>query len=131
MLKTLKKSTDSSTVLFDNFRYSLRETPKTLHLVESFIGNEATIGQVRVWRRYMLSEIDRFFGGKDERERGDRLFLAMKTLNRLKDVTKAPIFMRVMRELTLEEAIFWVWQYHSHGNKAINAFNCIHLTHTK
>jgi len=130
-LEIVKKPVMSSTILYDNFRYSLVETPKSLKLVESYIGNEAEIGQVRAWKRHMLSEIDRFFRGKDERERGYRLFLAVKALNRLKDATKASMFMRVMRELTLEEAIFWVWQYHSHGNKAINAFNCIHLPRTK
>ena len=127
----LKRSVISSTTLYDNFRYSLIETPKSLKLVESYIGNEANIGQVRAWKRHMLSEIDRFFVGKDERERGYRLFLAVKALNRLRDATKASMFMRVMRELTLEETIFWVWQYHSHGNKAINAFNCIHLPRAK
>lgn len=130
-MEILKKPANSSTVLYDNFKYSLKKTPKTLKLVESFIGNETEIGQVRVWRRHILLKIDRFFRGKDERERGYRLFLAVKALNRLKNVTKTPMFMRVMRELTLEEAIFWVWQYHSYGNKAINAFNCIHLTRTK
>jgi len=130
-LEILKRSVISSTTLYDNFRYSLIETPKSLKLVESYIGNEATIGQVRAWKRHILSEMDRCFGGKDERERGYRLFLTVKALNRLKDTTKAPIFMRVMRELTIEEAIFWVWQYHSHGNKAINAFNCIHIAHAK
>ena len=130
-MEILKKSEYSSTILYDNFKYTLKETPKTLKLIESFIGNEATIGQVRVWRRHVLLKINQLSRGKDERERGYRLFLAVKTLNRLKNVTKAPMFMRVMRELTLEEAIFWVWQYHSHGNKAINAFNCIHLTRTR
>jgi len=130
-LEILKKPVISNTTLYDNFRYSLIETPKSLKLVESYIGNEANIGQVRAWKRLMLSEIDRFFGGKDERERGYRLFLAVKALNRLKDATKASMFMRVMRELTLEETIFWVWQYHSYGNRAINAFNCIHLARAK
>ena len=130
-MEILKRPVTPSTALYDNFRYNLIETPKTLKLVENFIGNEATIGQVRAWKRYMLSEIDRCFEGKDERERGYRLFLAVKALNRLKDMAKIPMFMRVMRELTLEEAIFWVWQYHSHGNKAINAFNCIHLEYAK
>jgi len=130
-LEILKRRVASSSILYDNFRYSLIETPKSLKLVESYIGNEAKIGQVRTWKRHMLSEIDRCFAGKDERERGYRLFLAVKALNRLKDATKVSMFMRVMRELTLEEAIFWVWQYHSHGNKAINAFNCIHLSRAK
>ena len=130
-MEILKRPVIPSTALYDNFRYRLIETPKTLKLIESFIGNEAEIGRVGAWRRHMLAEIDRWFIGKDERERGYRLFLTVKTLNRLKDTAKAPIFMRVMRELTLEEAIFWVWQYHSHGNKAINAFNCIHLSRVK
>ena len=130
-MEILKRPVIPSTTLYDNFRYSLIETPKSLKLVESYIGNEANIGQVRAWKRHMLSEIDRFFVGKDERERGYRLFLAVKALNRLRDATKASMFMRVMRELTLEETIFWVWQYHSHGNKAINAFNCIHLPRAK
>lgn len=130
-MEILKRSVVSSTTLYDNFRYSLIETPKSLKLVESYIGNDAKIGQVRAWKRHILSEIDRCFVGNDERERGYRLFLAVKALNRLKDAAKAPMFMRVMRELTLEEAIFWVWQYHSHGNKAINAFNCIYLSRAK
>lgn len=130
-MEILKRPMISSTALYDNFRYSIIETPKSLKLIENFIGNEAEIGQVRSWKRHMLAEIDRCFEGKDERERGYRLFFTVKALNRLKDAAKAPTFMRVMRELTLEEVIFWVWQYHSHGNKAINAFNCIHLSRAK
>lgn len=130
-MEILKRPVVSSTALYDNFRYRLIETPKSIKLIEAFIGNDAEIGQVRAWKRHVLAETDRFFGGKDERERGYRLFLAVKALNRLKDVAKVPLFMRVMRELTLEETIFWVWQYHSHGNKAINAFNCIHLARVK
>jgi len=37
-------------------------------------------------------------------------------------------YLQVMKELTLEESIFWVWQYHSYGIKAINALKYIHFT---
>lgn len=116
-----------STELYDNFKYKLVETPKTIKLIEIFIGNEAIIGQVRSWKTEVLKNISKTFDEKDERERGYRLFLTVKVLNRLRNGSKIPIFLKVMRELTLEETIFWVWQYHSHGRKAINAFNCIHL----
>jgi len=116
-----------STQLYENFKYKLVETPKTIKLIEIFIGNEAEIGQVRSWKTYVLKNISKTFEDKDERERGYRLFLVVKALNRLKNGPKVPRFIKVMRELSLEETIFWVWQYHSHGKKAINAFNCIHL----
>lgn len=121
------RSLRESTQLYENFKYKLVETPKTIKLIEVFIGNEAEIGQVRSWKTYVLKNINKTFEDKDERERGYRLFLVVKALNRLKNGPKVPRFIKVMRELTLEETIFWVWQYHSHGKKAINAFNCIHL----
>ena len=116
-----------STQLYENFKYKLVETPKTIKLIEIFIGNEAEIGQVRSWKTYVLKNISKTYEDKDERDKGYRLFLGVKALNRLKNGSKVPLFIKVMRELTLEETIFWVWQYHSHGKKAINAFNCIHL----
>ena len=119
-----------STQLYENFKYKLVETPKTIKLIEIFIGNEAEIGQVRSWKTYVLKNISKTFEDKDEREKGYRLFLMIKALNRLKNGPKIPLFIKVMRELTLEETIFWVWQYHSHGKKAISAFNCIHLRKT-
>ena len=131
MMELVKnKGLRESTQLYENFKYKLVETPKTIKLIEIFIGNEAEIGQVRSWKTYVLKNISKTFEDKDEREKGYRLFLMIKALNRLKNGPKIPLFIKVMRELTLEETIFWVWQYHSHGKKAISAFNCIHLRKT-
>ena len=41
-----------STQLYENFKYKLVETPKTIKLIEIFLGNEAEIGQVRSWKTY-------------------------------------------------------------------------------
>lgn len=122
-----KRCLRESTQLYENFKYKLVETPKTIKLIEIFIGNEAEIGQVRSWKTYVLKNISKTFEDKDEREKGYRLFFTIKALNRLRNGPKVPLFMKVMREISLEETIFWVWQYHSHGKKAISAFNCIHL----
>ena len=116
-----------STQLYENFKYKLVETPKTIKLIEIFIGNEAEIGRCGSWKTYVLKNISKTFEDKDEREKGYRLFLTIKALNRLRNGSKVPLFLKVMREITLEETIFWVWQYHSHGKKAISAFNCIHM----
>lgn len=121
------RSLRENTQLYENFKYKLVETPKTIKLIEIFIGNEAEIGQVRSWKTYVLKNISKTFEDKDEREKGYRLFLVIKALNRLRNGPKVPLFMKVMREISLEETIFWVWQYHSYGKKAINAFNCIHI----
>jgi len=95
--------------------------------LECFLGTETVIGQVGGWRRKKLTEIARLLDGKDERERGYRLFLALNLLKRIDNTRKVGAFWRAMNEITLEEAIFWVWQYHSYGKVALNAFNCIHI----
>ena len=119
--------TITSTALYNNFKYMLEETPKTLRLVEIFLGDVAVIGEVRGWKRTLLRTVSNWFIDKDERERGYRLFLALKVLNKISAPFKTNRYLLAMKELTLEETIFWVWQYHSYDNKAINAFKCIHL----
>lgn len=116
-----------NTAVYDNFRYRLEETPKTLRLVEIFLGNEVIVGEVRRWKRPPLQLVGEWLKEKDERERGYRLFLAVKVLNKIHKPRKVDAYVRVMKELTLEEAIFWVWQYHTYNGKAVNAFKCIHL----
>ena len=116
-----------STAVYDNFKYKIVETPKTLRLVETFLGDEVVVGEVRGWKISLLRHLDDWLYDKDERERGYRLFLAVKILNKIRKLKKTSIYMRVMKGLTLEETIFWVWQYHSYNSKAISAFKCIHL----
>lgn len=116
-----------STAVYDNFKYRLEETPKTLRLVEVFLGDEAIIGEVRDWKRDLINRVDQWFSDKDERERGYRLFLAFKVLNKISKPRKTHRYLQVMKDLTLEEAIFWVWQYHAYKGKAVNAFKAIHL----
>ena len=116
-----------STAVYDNFRYRLEITPKTIRLVEMFLGNEAVVGEVRGWKTHMLRLVDDCFKDKDERERGYRLFLAVKVLNKIREPRKTSAYLKAMKELTLEETIFWVWQHHSYNGRAINAFKCIHL----
>ena len=124
---TNRQLRESSTQLYENFNYKLVETPKSVKLVEVFIGKETVIGQVRFWKVFVLNNISEFFKDRDEREKGYRFFLVIKALNSLRDGAKVPRFVKVMKEITLEETIFWVWQFHSHGRSAINAFNCIHM----
>lgn len=123
----LSRRTIQSTAVYDNFRYRLEKTPKTIRLVEIFLGNEAAVGEVRGWKTHLLRHVDDWFKDKDERERGYRLFLAVKVLNKIHRPTKTSTYLQAMKALTLEEAIFWVWQYHSYNSKAINAFQCIHI----
>ncbi|MCW3988813.1 MAG: hypothetical protein NWE88_01910 [Candidatus Bathyarchaeota archaeon] len=120
--------TVQSTAVYDNFRYRLEKTPKTVRLVEMFLGNEAVIGEVRGWKTHLFRHVDDWFIDKDERERGYRLFLAIKVLNKIHEPRKTSTYLQAMKELTLEEAIFWVWQYHSYNGRAVNAFKCIHLS---
>ncbi len=126
-IMTNKQLRESSTQLYENFNYKLVDTPKSVKLVEVFIGKETVIGQVRSWKVYVLKNIADYYSDKDEREKGYRLFLTIKALNGLRNGAKVPRFVEVMKRLTLEETIFWVWQYHGHGRRAINAFNCIHM----
>jgi len=116
-----------STAVYNNFKYRIEETPKTTRLIEVFLGDEVIVGEVRNWKRELIRKIDKWFSEKDERERGYRLFLALKILNKLSKPYKTNHYLQVMKELTLEESIFWVWQFHSYKSKAINAFKCIHL----
>lgn len=117
----------TSTAIYNNFKYIVEETPKTLRLVEIFLGDQIIIGNVRGWKCALLRSISNWYLDKDERERGYRLFLAIKILNKLNEPSKTNRFLQVMKELTLEETIFWVWQYHSYQNKAVNAFKHIHM----
>jgi hypothetical protein len=120
-----------SSAPYRNFRYRIVETPRYAKLLECFLGTETVIGQVGGWRIRILREIARGLEGKDERERGYRLFLALNLLKSIDDTRKVGIFWRAMNEITLEETIFWVWQYHSYGKAALNAFNCIHMNSCK
>ena len=121
------RRTIQSTAVYDNFRYRLENTPQTIRLVEMFLGNEAVVGEVRGWKTHLLRHVDDCFKDKDERERGYRLFLAVKVLNKIREPRKTSAYLKAMKELTLEETIFWVWQHHSYNGRAINAFKCIHL----
>jgi hypothetical protein len=116
---------------YRNFKYRIVETPRSVKLLESFLGTETVMGQVSGWKRSLFVEIARFLQDKDERERGYRLFLALKVLRCIDDRRKMSSFLKAMNEITLEEAIFWVWQYHSYGKAALNAFNCIHMNSCK
>ena len=121
------RGNSESAAPYRNFKYRIIETPRYTRLLECFLGTETVIGQVGGWRRKKLTEIARLLDGKDERERGYRLFLALNLLKRIDNTRKVGAFWRAMNEITLEEAIFWVWQYHSYGKVALNAFNCIHI----
>jgi len=114
-------------LLYDNSTYHLTDTPHTTRLTETFIGSECTVGEVRGWKRRLLTSVDEHFRDRDNRERGYRLFLAIKVLNELRLPTKTPRYMELMKRLTLEEVIFWVWQYNSYGSRAIIAFKTMHI----
>jgi len=112
---------------YRNFKYRIVETSRRVKLLESFLGTETVMGQVSGWKRSLFTEIARVFQDKDERERGYRLFLALNVLRCIDNRRKASSFLKAMNEMTLEETIFWVWQYHSYGRAAINALKCIHI----
>ena len=121
------EQTNSTNLLYDNSSYHLTDTPHTTRLIETFIGNEFTVGVVLGWKRRLLTLVDEYFQDCDNRERGYRLFLAIKVLNELRSPDKIPRYMELMKRLTLEETIFWVWQYNSYGSRAIIAFKTIHI----
>ncbi|RWX74208.1 MAG: hypothetical protein Metus_0233 [Candidatus Methanosuratincola subterraneus] len=115
-------------LLYDNFRYTVKidRARKRAVLVESFMGQDNAIGRVGGWRAMALAELDRHFSGRDNRERGYRLFLAAKLLPEV-GASRACKALSVLKRLTLEETIFWVWQYHSYGARAIGALKHIHM----
>lgn len=118
---------DNCSGLYRNFKYRIVETPRYVKLLECFLGSETVIGQVSGWKKVLFSEIARLFEEKDEREKGYRLFLALNVLRSIDDRRKIGPFLKTMNKITLEETIFWVWQYHSYGRAAINALKCIHV----
>lgn len=122
---------NQSLSLYQNFKYQINETPSSLQLVESYVGQKKKVGSVRNWKRALFRKIVDCPAECDDREKGYRLFLAIKILNQMRNTRKASMFLAAMNSLTLEETIFWVWQYHSHGRVAINAFNCIHINPKK
>lgn len=149
--KTQNKSRASlqngTIILYDNFKYRVEThidplsrrqrgvcedrraaPPKKARcvLIESFLGKESIVGSVEGWRINALLDVDRHFSESDNRERGYRLFLAVKLLQTVNQ-PKAWAAIEVLKGLTLEETIFWVWQYHSYGNRALGALKHIHL----
>lgn len=125
--KTSKQESEKNDAVYDNFKYKIYETPKTLRLVESFLGTEEVIGEVRFWKKTLIKEINKLFKNKSNREYGYRLFLAIKILNKIRHPEKAQLYLESMKNITLEETIFWVWQYHSYQDKAVTAFKAIHI----
>ncbi|MBN1683204.1 hypothetical protein JW865_06600 [Candidatus Bathyarchaeota archaeon] len=123
----LLKEKEDRVQLYKNFSYELVRTKRSVKLIENFLNNEIEIGRVYTWKAMLLSQIDDFYCKSDERERGYRLYLAIKLLNNMKKSDKIYSFIRSMKELSLEEAIFWVWQYNIYNNKAIDAFKIIHM----
>ncbi len=145
--KTRASAQNMNILLYDNFKYRVEThidppsrrqrgvcedrgaaPPKKARcmLIESFLGKESIVGTVEGWRMNALLEVDRHFSESDNRERGYRLFLAVKLLQTVKE-PKAWAAVEVLKGLTLEETIFWVWQYHSYGNRALGALKHIHL----
>lgn len=104
---------------------------QTVSLSESFQGHEVIVGKVFGWRANVFEEFAESLANRDEREKGYRLFLTLQVLKTLRVRRKTNHFLRAVTELSLEEVIFWVWQFHSYGKLALNAFKCIHLTSKK
>lgn len=116
-------------LLYDNLRYEVRsfgKDGKKVALIERFLGEERVVGAVGSWRMAALQELDRHFSDRDGRERGFRLFLAAKMLTTV-EARRGHKAFEALKRLTLEETIFWVWQYHSYGERAIGAMKHIHL----
>lgn len=122
------EQTDVSHLLYDNSMYCISETEHTTRLEENFLGNIHVLGEVRGWKRRMIRFLDRHFEDADNRERGNRLFLAIKLLNDLKSPKKSVSYLDLMKRLTLEETIFWVWQFNSYGARAIAGIKAMHLS---
>jgi hypothetical protein len=111
----------------NNFHYKVVETANSVMLVETFLNYEKIIGHARSWKKKVFLQFAHSLLETDERQKGYRLFLALKLLGEVKETRNAYTFLRVMNELTLEEVIFWVWQYHSYGKCAIAALKKIHF----
>ncbi len=117
----------ATTALYDNCTYTLHRTAQTVRLVQHFLSEQNVMGAVRDWRVPLLEAVERASRDRNERERGYRLRLALKVLNSLRSPQEAPRFLEAMRRITLEEAIFWNWQYNTYGRDAIRAFKTIHM----
>lgn len=124
---TVERPYTESHTTYQNFRYLVRKRGQSISLSESFQGHEVMVGKVFGWRAKTFNELSEFLSNRDERERGYRLFLALQVLKGLKKRRKVNHFLVAVTQLSLEEVIFWVWQFHSYGKPAINAFNCIHM----
>jgi hypothetical protein len=111
----------------NNFHYKVVETANSVKLIETFLNSEKIIGQARNWKKKVFLQFALSQPETDERQKGYRLFLALKVLAEVKETKDVYTFLRVMNELTLEEVIFWVWQYHSYGKCAIAALKKIHF----
>lgn len=127
----LTKPTSESYGHYQNFKYRIVKSGRYIQLVEYCHDTEIVVGQVSGWRGQLFSELVQMYEGKNEREKGYRLFLALALLKRIKDRKKLGIFARAIVNITLEETIFWVWQYHSYGTIALTAFKCIHINHNQ
>lgn len=115
-------------LLYDNSTYHLADTAYTTRLVENHIGDESVVGEVRGWKRTLLSRIDAHFKDSDNRERGYRLYLGIKILKELTSSRASRAYLDLMKGLTLEEVIFWVWQYNTYGKRAAMGFIAMHLS---
>ena len=125
--KLLKEIETNRGILYKNFSYKIKKTKKSVQLIEVFLGNEAIIGKVVGWKTIIFSKIDEWYKDKDERERGYRLFFAIKILNNMNNNSSTHDFLLSMKEISLEEVIFWVWQYSIYNDRAVKAFKTIHF----
>ncbi len=127
---TVEQPYRKSHTTYQNFQYLVLKKGQTVSLSESFQGHEVIVGKVSGWRAKVFDEFAESLVNSDERERGYRLFLTLQLLKCLKTRRKTNHLFRAITGLSLEEVIFWVWQFHSYGNSALNAFNCIHMRST-
>lgn len=124
---TIERPISQPHTTYQNFRYIVIKKGQTVSLSESFQGHEIIVGKVFGWRAKVFDEFAESLSNRDEREKGYRLFLTLQVLKTLRAKRKTNHFLRAVTELSLEEVIFWVWQFHSYGKLALNAFNCIHM----
>jgi hypothetical protein len=122
------EQTNNSHLLYDNSMYYLVDTNHTTRLEEDFLGNIHVRGEVRGWKRRLLRLLDYHFKDTDNRERGNRLYLSVKLLNELRSPKHSVDYLELMKRLTLEETIFWVWQFNSYGKRAIAGIKAMHMS---
>ena len=123
----LRELYESNQPLYANFKYKVKVSNKSVQLFEVFLGNEILIGRVYGWKSTLFKQVISWYTNINEREKGYRFYLAIKLLNTMNKKSSVYHYLKIMKEITLEEVIFWVWQYSIYNKKSLKGFMRIHM----